>query len=123
MPRPDGFEKNIAINAAVLTYPNGACRHRQTPAGVAQRCRSQDLNLSRAGTVSVTYRGAVDDGFGNCVAESWRSPCVRPARNMFPDPRCERSNGSLWPWLVVGSEGRPLLRTGVGTEDPFSYKG
>eukprot|EP01046_Picozoa_sp_COSAG06_P069658 COSAG06_NODE_19102_length_853_cov_1.233422_1_plen_43_part_10 len=37
--------------------------------------------------MSVTYRGAVDDGFGNCVAKSWRDPCVRPAHNMFPDKR------------------------------------
>ena len=49
--------------------------------------------------MSVTYRGAVDDGFGNCVAKSWRDPCVRPAHNMFPDKR----------W--------------VGTEDPYSYRG
>ena len=83
------------------------------------------VGLPRTGTVSVTYRGAVDDGFGNCVAESWRSPCVRPARNMFPDPRCERSIG-LGAWAVALLRALRVGRccdTGVGTEDPFSYKG
>ena len=67
-----GFEQGVANNPAVLWFPNG--------------------------TLTVAYRGARDDGFGNCVAKSWRDACVRPKKNLFPDPR----------W--------------VGTEDAFTYK-
>ena len=52
------------------------------------------------GTVVVTYRGTHDDGYGNCVMENWRAPCIRPTKNLF-------NNDSRW----------------VGTEDPFTYKG
>lgn len=83
------------------------------------------VGLPRTGTVSVTYRGAVDDGFGNCVAESWRSPCVRPARNMFPDPRCERSIG-LGAWAVALLRALRVGRCcqqGLGPRTPSATKG
>jgi hypothetical protein len=67
-----GFEKGVANNPGVLWFDNG--------------------------TVTVAYRGAVDDGFGNCVAPSWKAPCLRPPANLFPDKR----------W--------------VGTEDAYTYK-
>lgn len=51
-PREGGFERGVAINPAVLAYPNG--------------------------TVVVTYRGTHDDGYGNCIAAAWDAPCVRP---------------------------------------------
>jgi hypothetical protein len=75
VPKPDGFEENIAINPAVLWFPNG--------------------------TVVVSYRGAKDDGFGNCVMHDWRSPCIRPVVNTFSDP--------IWAANHV--------------EDSFTYKG
>ena len=75
IPKQDGFEKHIAINPAVLWMPNG--------------------------TVVVSYRGADDDGFGNCVMKDWRSPCIRPSTNLFPDP--------VWAANHV--------------EDAFTYKG
>jgi hypothetical protein len=72
--RPDwgGFEQGVVANPAVLWLDNG--------------------------TVTVAYRGIRDDGFGNCVAASWTSTCVRPPENLFPDPQ----------WK--------------GTEDAFTYK-
>ena len=56
-PHTDGYEGGIAINPAVLTFPNG--------------------------TVVVTFRGTHDDGYGNCVMENWEAPCVRPPKNLF----------------------------------------
>eukprot|EP00937_MAST-01D_sp_MAST-1D-sp2_P003908 g3908.t1 len=72
-PRADGFEQGIAINPALVAFPNGS--------------------------LSVTYRGRADGGFGNCRMRSWTEPCVRPPTNLFSDKR----------W--------------VKAEDPFSYKG
>jgi hypothetical protein len=50
----DGFEDHIAINPALIVYENGS--------------------------ISVTYRGARDDGFGNCLMASWRDECIRPEK-------------------------------------------
>jgi hypothetical protein len=72
-PKQDGFEDHIAINPALIVFDDGS--------------------------ISVTYRGAKDDGFGNCQMASWKELCIRPEKNLFDDPR----------W--------------VKTEDPFSYQG
>ena len=71
-PDPGGFERGIANNPALLQLPDGR--------------------------LVLTYRGGHDEGFGNCFAEDWRGPCVRPATNAF-------NADTRW----------------MGTEDPFTY--
>jgi hypothetical protein len=72
-PDPGGFEKGIANNPALLELPDGS--------------------------LSLTYRGGHDEGFGNCLAKDWRGPCIRPPTNAF-------NQDTRW----------------MGTEDPFTYR-
>ena len=74
MPEPGGFEQGIANNPAIVQLVDGS--------------------------LSITYRGRADMGYGNCAAPSWGAPCTRPLVNLF-------NGDSRW-WQ---------------TEDPFTFHG